>query len=185
MKRVVVSAVSLCFAGMAWAVAAHWRQGDEDQKEYGIDLLNTSAAVESWVICGFTEGLKWPEETKTGTYRIGVLGDAELHKFLMNGCNMHPSGSQIVEIIACPEVPDDTYYHILYVGDVASPAWNAWRPALQDAPTVVVTHAEGGVPGGAMVNFHYVDGELKLQLDVERAERLQISIGNELKSWVE
>lgn len=185
MRRFFASALVLMLVSFAWAAATMRSGGPADQKEYGIDLLNTSAAMESWVVCGFTEGFKWPDDKKTGTFRIGVLNHPEMLKFLMNSCNMQPSGSQVVEVSSCPPTPDDTFYHILYVGDLASPAWSAWKGALGADPTVVVTRAEGGIPDQALVNFHYVDGELKLQLDSERAERLQISIGNELKSWVE
>lgn len=185
MARIFASSCVLMLVSLTWATSASWSGGEVDQKEYGIDLLNTSAAMESWVVCGFSEGFKWPDERKTGTFRIGVLDNPELLKFLMNSCHMQPSGSQIVEISSCPPTPNDSFYHILCVGDVNSPAWGAWKGVLEDDPTVVVTRADGGIPDQALVNFHYVDGELKLQLDTKLAERLQISIGNELKSWVE
>lgn len=172
-------------AGISFTAFAVWHPVVADQREVGIDPLNTTAVMKSWVVCGFTEGFNWPESTKKGSFRIGVLEDRDLLKFLMNNCNMHLSGSQIVEVSACPELPDDTYYHILYVGDVESAAWKAWRKVLKSTPTVVVTHQEGGVPEDAVVNFHFVSGTMKLQLDADRAAELNISIGNELKSWEE
>lgn len=177
-------------ACMMVAFLAAWKPVAEagevtDQKEVSIDELNTSAAMKSWVLCGFAEGFNWPQSVKTGAFRIGVLDDPELLKFVLNNCNMTQYGNQIVEVTEVPGVPDGSFYHILYVGNVASSAWKQWKKEVRNVPTLVVTQAEGGVPEMAMVNLHFVNGLMRFQLDESRAQALEISIGNELKSWVE
>jgi|GEM_PF-2565258 len=169
----------------AWKPVAEEGGVKPDQKEVSIDELNTSAAMKSWVLCGFAEGFNWPQSAKSGAFRIGVLDDPDLLKFVLNNCNMTQYGNQIVEVTDVPEVPDGSFYHILYVGNIRSAAWKQWKKEVRDAPTLVVTQEEGGVPEMATVNFHFVNGIMRFQLDESRAQAMEISIGNELRSWVE
>jgi hypothetical protein len=162
-------------AAVMWSSEGLWFD-KKDQKEVGIDALNTTAAMKSWVVCGFAEGFDWPDHAKSGAFRIGVLDDQDLLKFLLNNCNMNQYGSQIVEVSECPTAPDDSFYHILYVGDVQSNAWKQWKKTVEGEPTVVVTHDQGGIPDWAMVNFHFVSGVMKLELNNERAAALQIQL---------
>lgn len=178
------------FAGTLLAAAWGWSEDwgsfrSREQKEVRIDDLNTTASMKSWVVCGFAEGFDWPASAKTGAFRVGVLGDNDLLKFLLNNCHLNQYGNQLVEVSEAPAVPDGAMYHILCVGDVESAAWKGWKKEVAQSPTLVVTQEEGGIPDLAVVNFHFESGMMRLQIDAERAAKLQISIGNELKSWVQ
>ena len=178
---------AFALAGSLTAATFWWPffSGAADQREVKIDDLNTSASMKSWVICGFADGFDWPSQVKSGGFRIGVLGDKDLLKFLMNNCHMNQYGNQIVEVVDAPDAPEDAFYHILYVGDVESTSWKLWKKHVKDLPTLVVAQSASGIPDQAVVNIHFVSGLMQLQIDGHRAAELGLSIGNELKSFVE
>lgn len=172
-----IALVSSLMAGTAWWGLDQYVA--EVQQEV-LDDLNTTATMNSWFVYGIAEGCAWPESARTGAFRIGVLDDPELLKFLMSNCHMNQIGNQIIEVQAAPTPPSDTFFHILCVGDVKSDAWKAY---VSDAPTLIVTLNASRVPEGAVVNLENVGGRTEALINTERAAQLKISIGNELKSW--
>ncbi len=165
---------------MAGTVWWSWDQAQREPQQEVIDDLNTTATMNSWYVCGFTDGCDWPQSVKSGAFRIGVLDQPELLKFLMSNCHLNQIGNQVIEVQAAPESPSDAFFHILCVGDVESDAWKAY---VDDRPTLIVTLNASGITEGAVVNIDNVGGRAVIQIDSERAAELQISIGNELKSW--
>ena len=164
-------------AGTVWRTLEHDAVGVQQEV---IDDLNTTATMNSWYVYGIAEGCDWPESARTGTFRIGVMDHPELLKFLMSNCHMNQIGNQTIEVSGVSDASADAFFHILCVGDVESDAWKAYAG---DAPTMIVTLNASGVPEGAVVNLKNVGGRTEVMMDLERAAKLKISIGNELKSW--
>lgn len=79
----------------------------------------TATDVKALFIYQFTRLIDWPDETKTGMFRIGVIGSFKSYKEIMGVAMGRNVGSQNIEVMNVMSIDQLslTEFHILVVGE--------------------------------------------------------------------
>lgn len=79
----------------------------------------SDAGIKALFIYQFTKMIDWPSETKTGMFRIGVLGSFDSYKEISEvtmGRNVGSQNIEVMNVFSIQQLPI-TEFHILLVGD--------------------------------------------------------------------
>ena len=100
--------------------------------------------LQSLFIYQFTKLIDWPAETKTGMFRIGVIGSFEAYKELMDVTMGRKVGRQNIEVMNLMNIDQLTLtdFHMLVVCEkYCSPQkLNEINARLKDQNTLIIAH---------------------------------------------
>ena len=132
-------------------------------------------------IYNFIDYVKWPEVTKTGPFRIAVVGNKDLATTLETIAQKRAAGDRELVVTAQPAVEDSLPpCHILFLS--ASEEDDLDHVKAQTAGRHILT--VGDTPGfarkGVAINFVLVDGKLKFEINLEALAHVDLSLSSQL-----
>lgn len=99
--------------------------------------------IKALYIYQFTKMINWPSETKTGMFRIGVLGSFDAYKEISDvtmGRNVGSQNIEVMNVFSIQQLPI-TEFHMLLVGDdyCTVEKLNAVKANLKSDATLIIT----------------------------------------------
>ena len=142
---------------------------------------DTTAIVKAAYIYNFAKLIDWPSANKKGNFIIGVYGNTNVYKELINKYSTKRIGTQDIEIKKLSESPEVGAVHVLFVAKSNTKDLNAILNNLQYEPVLVITEEDGTLNKGSIINFLIIDNSLKFELNVSEAKNRQLIVGSRLK----
>ncbi len=143
---------------------------------------NTPAIIKASFVYNFAKLVGWPDKKSDGNFTIGILGDANLYKQIVEKYSGKQIGNQSIEIVQLltPEQMPDL--HILFISRTSSEVTAIVADKLNKEHTMIITEDETGLSSGATLNFVVVDNQQKFEISEANAASHGLTIGMTLKS---
>jgi hypothetical protein len=143
---------------------------------------NTNAIIKASFVYNFAKLVVWPEKRSNGNFVIGIIGDPELYRQIVEKYSEKKIGSQSVEILqlmGAEQLPD---LHMLFVSRKLSGLTSKASAALKKKNTMIITENPKGLSQGATLNFIVVENQQKFEISETNASNQGLTIGLTLKS---
>lgn len=137
-------------------------------------------AIHANIIYRFTKYINWPEDTKSGEFVIGVVGDTPLYDELKSFTVNKTVAGQPISVKKLAGSAAAYKCHILFVSDEESDNIKRIAACTAGTPTLLVSETEGVTRKGSCINFIVVDDHLKLEISKNNIEKRKLDIATEL-----
>ncbi len=143
---------------------------------------NTPAIIKASFVYNFAKLVGWPDKKSNGNFTIGILGDADLYKQIVEKYSGKQIGNQVIEVIQLLNPDQLPELHILFVSRTVSEMTADISAALLKKHTMIITEDDSGLSNGATLNFVIVDNQQKFEISESNAASQGLTIGMTLKS---
>jgi hypothetical protein len=143
---------------------------------------NTPAIIKASFVYNFAKLVGWPDKKSDGNFTIGILGEANLYKQIVEKYSGKQIGNQpieIVQLLSAEHMPD---LHILFISRKSSDVTSTIITKMSKDHTMIITEDDAGLNGGATLNFVVVDNQQKFEISEANATSQGLTIGMTLKS---
>lgn len=137
-------------------------------------------AVHANIIYHFTKYVNWPENKRSESFVIGVVGETPLFDELKKNIANKTAGSRKIVIKKLSPSQQSYDAHILFLSDEESGSLKKITSRTEGAPILLVCESEGSASKGACINFNIVSDRLKLEINKNNIEQRQLSIATDL-----
>ena len=143
---------------------------------------NTPAIIKASYVYNFAKLVGWPDKKSKGNFTIGILGDPDLYKQIVEKYSGKKIGNQSIEIIQLLGVEQLPEMHILFISRQLSDKTPQITTKLSKEPIMIITESRNGLQQGAVLNFVVVDSQQKFEISESNADKHGLTIGSTLKS---
>ena len=143
---------------------------------------NTPAIIKASYVYNFAKLVGWPDKKSKGNFTIGILGDPDLYKQIVEKYSGKKIGNQSIEIVQLLGVDQLPEMHILFISRQLSPKTTQISDKVDNEHTMIITESDNGLSSGATLNFVVVDNLQKFEISETNAEKQGLTIGSTLKS---
>lgn len=135
--------------------------------------------VKAAYLLNFTRYVEWPPSVFAGpdaTLNLCVVGRDPFGEVLDRTIEGRRVAGRLLRILR-PDRPAPDACHVVFIGETAPAAREAWLSALQAEPMLTVGEAAGFAQAGGMIGFVIRDETVRFEVNVEavRSGGLQIS----------
>lgn len=125
-------------------------------------------------VYNFTKYLDWPESSKTGNFKIQVLGHQSVYEELIRITTGKKIGTQNIIIENINSIAQIEKCQIVFIGHWQSKYLPEILPKLENKPTLIITEMEGMLDKGSAINFIIRDGTIKFEMKTSNVHVHQI-----------
>ena len=143
---------------------------------------NTPAIIKASFVYNFAKLVGWPDKKSDGNFTIGILGDADLYKQIVEKYSGKQIGNQVIEIVQLLSPDQMPELHILFISRAVSEMTADISSKLNKEHTMIITEDDIGLNDGATLNFVVVDNQQKFEISEINAASQGLTIGMTLKS---
>jgi len=143
---------------------------------------NTPAIIKASYVYNFAKLVGWPDAKSKGNFTIGILGDPDLYKQIVEKYSGKKIGNQSIEIVQLLGVDQLPEMHILFISRQLSAKTGQIAEKLKKKNTMIITESEMGLREGATLNFVVIDNLQKFEISETNAGSQGLTIGSTLKS---
>lgn len=143
---------------------------------------NTSAIIKASFIYNFAKLVSWPDKKSNGSFTIGILGDSDLYRQIVEKYQGKKIGNQEIEIlqlVSADQLPD---LHMLFISRHSKDVTQHISAKLNKKNTMIITEDAKGLAHGATLNFTVIDNQQKFEISEPNAAAQGLTIGMTLKS---
>ncbi|NND94447.1 MAG: YfiR family protein [Flavobacteriales bacterium] len=143
---------------------------------------NTPAIIKASYVYNFAKLVGWPDNKSKGNFTIGILGDPDLYKQIVEKYSGKKIGNQAIEIVQLLGVEQLPEMHILFISRKLNDKTAQIAANINKDNTMIITESGDGLRNGATLNFVVVDSQQKFEISETNAEKHGLTIGSTLKS---
>jgi hypothetical protein len=140
-------------------------------------------AVKAAYLFRFAQYVEWPESASPGApFVIAVAGADDVAvqlERLLPGMTINGRRAVVRRVTRGQDLEG---VHILFVGASAFNRTRGLRARAIEKPILLVTESEGGMDGGAVINFIEVDRNLRFEISLNAADRSRLKVNSALLS---
>lgn len=176
-----MSVLSL-FPFVLYCLTAGFPSPDQTDPEVADD--DVVAMIKAAYVYKFSTSCDWPDKVKQGPFRVGIVGSESVFQELSDKYATKPVGAQLFEVVLLEKVPDNEFYHMLYLSSTAGPKeWKSATKYAEKKPTLLVGEGKGALTQGAAISFVTVENGTKYIINPESAQKRGISLGSTIMLW--
>lgn len=139
--------------------------------------------VYSMMLWNFIKYIQWPDQSGSGEFVIGVVGNTNMYNSLTTMYAGKPRGSKTYVIKKFNSAADVTAdCAVLFLDKSKSGEFEAINNKVNGKNTLVVTDKHGLAARGSAINFTTVDNKLKFELNQKVVEASNLKVSGTLTS---
>jgi uncharacterized protein DUF4154 len=131
-------------------------------------------------IYNFTKYIQWPPSQQTGNFIIGVLGDSPITAELELLANSRSAGAQKFEIKKLNSISEISHLHMLFVPKSKNGQIKSILKKVNGKSTLVITEGKGMAVKGGGINFIYVNGKPRFEINKKATDKSNLKVSSEL-----
>ncbi len=143
---------------------------------------DTSAKMRGMYVYQFTKYIDWPSSTKTGNFRVGVLGNTHVYQELVKITTNKKVGTQSLEVVSFPNLSSVEKCQILLVSKEIADNIKDIVQKTKAHHTLIVTEKAGLAKQGAAISFVVQDSKQKFELSKTNAANSDLKISANLET---
>ena len=138
--------------------------------------------VYSAMVFNFTKYVQWPDNTESGDFVIGVVGNEEMFKTLSTWYSGKAKGAKKYLIKSFKNASEVSECHIVFIDRSKSGEFESIQGRVKGKGTLIVTDRNGLCAKGSGINFKTVDNKLKFELNQQAIEASNLKVSSSLVS---
>jgi len=131
-------------------------------------------------IYNFTKYIQWPPSQQSGDFVIGVYGESPIYAQLELMAQSRTAGSQKFKIKKLSSVNEIKGLHMLFVPKAKNGEFDSILGKIGGNSTLVITEGDGMAGKGSCINFIYIDGKPRFELNKGAADKSKLKVSSEL-----
>jgi hypothetical protein len=138
--------------------------------------------IHAAMVYNFIKYVQWPNETESGDFVVGVLGDENVFNTLKQWYDGKPKGSKkyVIKKLASAEEAADC--QVVYLGKSKNRDFDTIKTNTNGKSILTVTDGNGLGQKGSCINFKVVDGKLKFELNQAVVTSANLKVSSQLSS---
>ncbi len=139
---------------------------------------------QSFFIYNFTKYIKWPDSYNSGKFVIGVIGDAEIFKSIIEMAKLKKKAGNglAIEVKNYSSADQIEDCNILFVSERNVGSLQDICDRTISKPMLIVTDTPGMANQGSIINFVDKDGKIKFELNESNALSRGLIVSGSLAS---
>jgi len=143
------------------------------------DFKKGKLKIKGMYIYQFAKNIYWPEEYSTGDFMIGVYGNKDIYNQLSSSYTDKLIGNQKIKFTFFTNPKEIQDCHLLFISPEKTSSISQVKKLIPQQ-TLLVSEGQNLVSTGSIINFIYVNGKLKFQVNKKMAEKNDLKIGQTL-----
>ena len=131
-------------------------------------------------IYNFTKYIQWPASQQSGDFVIGVYGDSPILSQLEMMAQTRSAGAQKFKIQKINSVGEIGNLHMLFVSKSKNSEIGRIVSKIGGKSTLLITEGDGMGAKGSGINFIYINGKPRFELNKTATEKSNLKISSEL-----
>jgi hypothetical protein len=138
--------------------------------------------IHAAMVYNFIKYVQWPDESESGDFIVGVLGDDNVFNTLQKWYDGKPKGSKKYVIKKLGSAGESSDCQVVYVGKSKSKEFENIKANTTGKSVLTVTDGNGLGQKGSCINFKVVDGKLKFELNQSTVSSSNLKVSSQLSS---
>jgi hypothetical protein len=138
--------------------------------------------VYSMMMFNFVKYVQWPNQTGTGEFVIGVIGNGEVYNTLNAWYGGKPRNGQTYVIKSYKSAAEMGACDVVFIDKTKSGEFEAVKNKVAGKGTLLITDKAGLGEKGSAINFRTVDNKLKFELNQKAMEASNLKVSSALTS---
>lgn len=138
--------------------------------------------VHAMMLYNFLKYIQWPNESGSGEFVVGVMGEDDVFTTLKTWYDGKPKGTKkyvIRKLTSAAEVGDCS---VVYVGKNKSRDFENIKNAATGKSVLTITDGNNLGQKGSCINFKVIDGKLKFELNQGSVNGANLKVSSQLAS---
>ena len=144
---------------------------------------DAAAIMKGKYIFQMVKNVDWPKKHKTGNFIIGIYGDENVYKYISSKYSGKLVGSQPVKVVRYISTNEISDCPLLYISGSKSNYIQSISKNINQNKTIIITNKSGLINQGPIINFVPIDGRIKWELNLTKAEKHNFIIGEMIKKY--
>lgn len=152
-----------------------------------IFALNLHAQSDSYIqdvkavfIYNFTKYIHWADDSNVSTFKIAVIGDAQILIPLQKIAEKRKVNQKKIEIKYFKDPEDIDVCHILFISESGQQYLDEIVTALAYKKILIVSEIKGSLNRGVMINFLISQETIKFEINLHAMKKAAFLPGSEL-----
>jgi YfiR/HmsC-like len=138
--------------------------------------------VYSMMMFNFVKYVQWPDQTASGDFVIGVIGNGEVYNTLNSWYGGKPRNGQTYVIKSYKSAAEMGECDVVFIDKTKSGEFEAVKNKVAGKGTLLITDKAGLGEKGSAINFRTVDNKLKFELNQKAVEASNLKVSSALTS---
>ncbi|MES2732946.1 MAG: YfiR family protein [Bacteroidota bacterium] len=130
----------------------------------------------------FTKYIQWPEDSKTGDFVIGIIGNSAITIELEKLANSKTVGTQKIVIKKIKSAGEAEKCQIVFIPQNESKDFEALQQSLKNKPVLIITEKDGLVKKGSAINFVLQEGKMRFEMNLSATQSAGLKVSSQLTS---
>lgn len=138
--------------------------------------------IHAAMLFNFIKYVQWPNETETGEFIVGVIGDEDVFDTLKKWYDGKPKGSKKYAIRNLGSASEAANCQVVYLGRSRNRDFDTVKTNTMGKSVLTVTDGNGLGQKGSCINFRVIDGKLKFEINQATVTGSNLKISTQLSS---
>jgi hypothetical protein len=138
--------------------------------------------IHAAMVYNFIKYIQWPDESQTGEFVVGVIGDDNVFNTLKQWYDGKPKGSKKYVIRKLASAAESGDCQVVYIGKSKSKEFENIKNASSGKSVLTITDSSNLGQKGSCINFKVVDGKLKFELNQGVLTSSNLKVSGQLTS---
>lgn len=138
--------------------------------------------IHAAMVYNFIKYVQWPNESETGDFVVGVIGDDNVFNTLKQWYDGKPKGSKKYLIKKLAAAAESSDCQVVYVGKSKNKEFDTIKSSTAGKSILTVTDGNGMAQKGSCINFRVIDGKLKFELNQAVVAGANLKVASQLSS---
>jgi hypothetical protein len=138
--------------------------------------------IHAAMVYNFIKYIQWPDESQTGEFVVGVIGDDNVFNTLKQWYDGKPKGSKKYVIRKLASAAESGDCQVVYIGKSKSKEFENIKTNTTGKSILTVTDGNGLGQKGSCINFKVIDGKLKFELNQGVVTGSNLKVSSQLSS---
>jgi YfiR/HmsC-like len=144
-----------------------------------IKAIDNSNA-QSLYIYNFIRYIKWPENTTTKNFVIGVYGESAVYNELVSLLKNRKIGTQEITVKVISKKEDIGQCHLLYIPASKKQVTKEISSEIGNKSILLISEAEGNSSSECTIEFFYSNNKLLFRINEEKAKSQNLYLSQSL-----
>jgi len=142
---------------------------------------DTNAKLKAIFIYNFTKYIEWPATSKSGNFKIGILGDySSLKEELTKMASVKKVGLQTIEVVSYNSVNDVKDAQIIFITESKNNSIGGVLGKIAGKSTLVLCDTESMAKKGAGISFFTAENKQKFALNTANVTKYNLKLSSTL-----
>jgi hypothetical protein len=138
--------------------------------------------MHAMMLYNFIKYIQWPNESESGEFVVGVMGEEDVLGTLKAWYDGKPKGPKKYVIKKLTSAADAAGCAVVYLGKNKSREFENVKNATSGKPVLTITDSYNLGQKGSCINFKVIDGKLKFELNQTSVNGANLKVSGQLSS---